>query len=90
MEHDSIQCLIGDRVIVFIFGSAIVSAIAKRLVLGKSAAAQNVHLLPLLTPKWASIFVGNADIALDNYRALGVAANFDETRFGGSWHSDGS
>ena len=90
MVHDSIQCLIGDRVIVFIFGSAIVSAIAKGLVLGESAAAQDMHLLSLLSPKWASIFVGDSDISFDNNRTLGVAANFDETRFGGSWHSDGS
>jgi len=49
-----------------------------------------MHLLSLLSPKWTSIFVGDIDISFDNNRTLRVAANFDDTRFTWSWHSDGS
>jgi len=49
-----------------------------------------MHLLSLITSKWASIFVGDGDIAFDKDWTLGVAANLEDTRFGWSWHCDGS
>jgi len=77
-----VDCLIGDVILISIVRSPIVRAIAKGFAFGKSAAAEDMHLLSLFTSKRASIFVGDGDISFDKDRTFGVTANLKDARFG--------